>query len=172
MTTTHTVDRAQLAVAVHEAAHAVAGFVHGREIERVRLIDGDPEHAGACEFGHHPGGVPPVAVYAGTAAELRFSLGRRPTAHDVSARLAVHRDDRAMVASAGPYDLDHARGLVDRTWPAICELAAQLYGFAEVGPGDVLRALRVPSGARADACLADLRAGRRELAAREAHRMS
>ena len=163
MTTTHTVDRAQLGVAVHESGHAIVGFIHGREVERVRLIDGDPRHSGSCEFGYPPGGVPPVAVYAGTAAELRFSLGRRPTAHDVSARLAVHRDDRAMVASAGPYDLDHARGLVDRTWPAITELAALLYGYGEAGEGDVLRALRVPSGARADAYLADLRAGRRAL---------
>lgn len=68
-----------------------------------------------------------------------------------------------MVASAGPYDLDDARGLVDRTWPAICELATQLYWFAEVGPGDVLRALRVPSGARADVYLGELRSGRRAL---------
>ncbi|MDL9948260.1 hypothetical protein QSJ19_22300 [Gordonia sp. ABSL11-1] len=48
----------------------MAGFIHGREIERVGLLDGDPEHAGTCEFGHHPGGAPPVPVYAGTAAEL------------------------------------------------------------------------------------------------------
>ena len=75
----HIVDRAQLAVAVHEGGHAVAGFIHGREIERVRLLDGDPAHAGSCEFAQHPGGVPPVAVYAGTAAELRFTLGRRPS---------------------------------------------------------------------------------------------
>ena len=165
-TTKHTVDRAQLGVAVHESGHAIVGFIHGRDVERVRLIDGDPRHAGACEFGHHPGGARVHRDRRDTAAELRFSLGRRPTAHDVSARLAVHRDDRALVASAAvdePYALDEARGLVERTWPAICELAAQLYGFAEVGPGDVLRALRVPSGARADAYLADLRAGRRAL---------
>lgn len=150
-----------LAAALHESAHAIAGFVCGLDVERVRLFPDNPRHAGACEFGQAPGGTPPLVAYAGTVAELRWSLGRRPSAYQVSARLDTHREDRSLVASAGAFDLDHARGLVDRCWPAVTALARELYLRGEVGEGDVIKALRVPSGAAGDRYISELRSGYR-----------
>ncbi|MGV9713337.1 hypothetical protein ACWDTI_22035 [Gordonia sp. NPDC003424] len=154
-------ERRMLAAALHESAHAIAGFVCGLDVERVRLFPNNPRHAGACEFARHPGGTPPLVAYAGTVAELRWTLGCRPSAYQVSARLDTHREDRAIVASAGTFDLDHARGLVDRCWPAVTTLARSLYVHGEVGEGDVIKALRVPPGPAGDRYVAELRSGYR-----------
>lgn len=143
--TKHTVDRTQLAVAVHEAAHAVAGRVMGLTVRRAVIHEPDEHgHAGRCEFSRAPLGTPDVVDLAGTVAELRFQRGPRFSSFEVIDQLGVHRDDRrALVASGDPGTLDRTRRLIETTWSPIAELAARLYGYGEITGEQVDAALRL-----------------------------
>ncbi|WLP90509.1 hypothetical protein [Gordonia sp. NB41Y] len=143
--TKHTVDRAQLAVAVHEAAHAVVGRVMGLSVARAVIHPADEHgHAGRCEFSRAPLGTPDVVDLAGTVAELRFQRGPRFSSFEVIDRLSVHRDDRrALTASGDPGTLDRTRRLIETTWSPIRELAARLYGYREISGEQVDAALKL-----------------------------
>lgn len=160
MTTVRKTDRDRFATAVHEAAHAVVGLVHGLDIERVALLDGDPQHAGACWYSAAPFGIPAVVTMAGTVGEMRWRRGPNFTARDVRLRLDVNHDDRAQLASDDdPFTFDITRKLVERCWSAIGELAVELYAVGEIGEGDVIKALRIPRGRSGPAYLSALRSG-------------
>ena len=59
-------DRRRMALAIHEAAHAVVGTVFDRDVEVSRLIAGDADYAGETRFCPLDGlDLPPVVLAAG-----------------------------------------------------------------------------------------------------------
>ncbi len=164
-------DRRRMALAIHEAAHAVVGTVFDRDVEVSRLIAGDADYAGETRFCPLEGlNLPPVVLAAGVTAQSRFVHG---TWHPSRVQLAALRhgcgrhDHAALLASGDPY-VDPTP-VVRRLYPAITELAVELYHAGEAGPGHVLAALGVPRGPSGPMYLSGLRTGATSL--REPHPM-
>lgn len=147
------VDRDRLALAVHEAGHAVAGVVLGAELrnaylvpENIKMPDG---RKGEARFRARPHGTDERIVYAGPWAEAKFAVGgRRPTQQGFNAVMAtsgVH-DQRALTAAGGTHEGAAVQPIIERCWPAVMTLAKKLYKVGEVSHEDVCAALGITDG--------------------------
>ncbi|MDP0399208.1 MULTISPECIES: hypothetical protein [Tsukamurella] len=125
--------RERAAMAVHEAAHAVAAVLLGGHVELSVL---DPEDRSDLK------GLTTVAedsltadaqaqiAWAGPYAEARFDAGRRPTWRGIDAAMARsgHGDLAMITAAGGPVQADVGRveKIVEDEWPAVLRLARRI----------------------------------------------
>ncbi|MDF0532205.1 hypothetical protein P0W64_15025 [Tsukamurella sp. 8F] len=130
----------RLALAYHEAGHAVAAVLLGGQGISARLRDDDLE--GETAMSHLDEHRQPDVGWAGPYAEARFRRGRRPGYYEVRNLLDQNPHDEALIAAAGPApDFAYVEQVVDRCWPAISRVARALASAGEVDHGGVLFAL-------------------------------
>lgn len=167
-----------LRTAVHEAAHAVMGAVHGRTINYAEMLTTPATTFDGKPLKQYAGGVTtylPTArstdehaaliSAAGAAGDAVWDLGK-PTLTEVLKALAAHTHDHDDVMH-----FSHARGenpaavvarllpMVDRLWRPIADLAIELKKRHRVEHRDVLAALSIPSAEDAHRYTAAIRAG-------------
>lgn len=173
VTASSRVDRDRLALAVHEAGHAVAGVVLGAELrnaylvpENIKMPDG---RKGEARFGARPHGTDEQIVYAGPWAQAKFAAGgRRPTQREFYAVMAtsgVH-DDRVLTAAGGIHEGAGAQPIIDHCWDAVLTVAKTLYNVGEVHEEDVLNALGVNTHRPIGSQLSSIRSGAQAVPAR------
>jgi hypothetical protein len=155
-------------VAVHEAGHAIRGLLLGGEIDRVGAYGGPRTgFHGRTRF-RRPfdrGHVPAVA-HAGPHTHASWTCGGRPTIAQVDAVLAAggcqDHDQilRVYGASGGLLTVDKPSEdhLLNRTWPGVLMLAAELYRRGELDHDAVLASLGL-NRESAVMKFADLRSG-------------
>jgi hypothetical protein len=143
-------DLRRLELAVHEAAHAVIGVIHGARVQRVSLAaDGA---TGRTDFtaGSFTTGSPVVyrthIAAAGAVAEAMLVHGPRPTLRQIEARLCgSDRDElhQQAMASGFPVPIPAASviALLSRCWAAIAELTPDLYFGRTLDHTDVCAAM-------------------------------
>lgn len=168
--------RHQLGVAVHEAGHAAIGALYGARVATALVARGGPRSTpdvgGACHFAafdvvtamSHP-----LIAAAGSVAQAIWLHGRREvTGAEIDALLAINtadaRDLGTYAASTGEVvrPRSDVLPLVQRTWPAIARLGAQLHREGTIVNSDVLAALGVTdSGGVTSSQLAQIRNGQR-----------
>lgn len=143
----------RLALAVHEAAHAVIGVVHGARIQKVGLnTDGAGRISGHTDFDpvSFAAGAPSVyrshIAAAGAVAEAMLACGPRPTLRQVESRLCG--TDRAELVHEAmatlrpvPVPVAEVTSLLARCWSAVSDLAADLYIGRTVSHAEVCAAL-------------------------------
>lgn len=154
-------DRDRIGVAFHEAAHAVAAVALGGQVRKA--VIGDKPRT---EFVSCPGTIRPQVAYAGSWAQARWhTRGRRPTSRDIDLLFTVNTSDyRSLVAAGGAHVGHPVTPLLERCWPAICELSKTLYFKGEIGHDDVCAALGITDGGGPGSFeLACIRAGLRSV---------
>ncbi len=167
------VDRDRLAVAVHEAAHAVAGAGLGAELHTAilppkgMLLPGRLK--GQTFFRDHPHGTAELIAYAGPWAQAKFQAGgRRPTQReffDLLNSTGCH-DRRVLTAAGGTHEGAGVVPILDRCWDAVLTVARKLYNVGEAHRDDVLSALGITDGGGYySSQLASLRSGCRSVPA-------
>ncbi|TYQ11599.1 UNVERIFIED_ORG: hypothetical protein L601_001500000130 [Gordonia westfalica J30] len=140
-------ERARLHLAIHEAAHAVAGILLGAT--DVRAAIGDSRSGGATRcYGLLPDHEPLVA-FAGPWAEARWQAGQRPKLREVWRHLdgCGRRDRDQIVSTFGtsvPPTSDRIERLLDMTWPAVVSVAQVLHRTSEARYDDICAALDIP----------------------------
>jgi hypothetical protein len=142
-------DWQRIALAVHEAGHAVVGVLYGATIERAALADDGTD--GQCEFTAASFGPTPRAyrshiAAAGAVAAAVFHHGPRPALRQIEAQLEGSDREELRLASLSslqscPAALTEALPVVLRCWGAIGEVAATLALGDEIGHADVCVAL-------------------------------
>lgn len=145
----------RLALAVHEAAHALVGVLCGGTVERATLTEDGTD--GTCDFTadsfahdrtrYHRA----LVAAAGPAAAAIFAHNDAPTARELDAQLgAADREELRLAAlhsySSSDEQLWEALPAVRRHWRAIGTLAAQMFAGHEIDHDDVLAALGVTDG--------------------------
>lgn len=145
----------RLELAVHEAAHAVVGVVHGARLLRAKLAaDSTSGHTQFTAESFTAGGP---LVYrshiaaAGAVAEAMFAHGPRPTLRQIEARLCgSDRDELHAEAMATlhpvPVPAAELQRLLSRCWTAVGDLAADLYLGRAITHARVCAALGVTDG--------------------------
>lgn len=156
MTTTPRLDafirheRSRVELAWHEAAHCIAGVLHGGTLTRATITDGTMRGgiagrpSGATTFSSLPPSRHAFVAYAGPWAQARGRLGRRPGPREVAAVLDSTgcRDRDVLVASGGTATADpEVEVMVERCWSAVVAIAAKLHRHGSVTESDVLAAL-------------------------------
>ncbi|QNG19348.1 hypothetical protein G4H71_18315 [Rhodococcus triatomae] len=132
-------ERERIAVAFHEAGHAVAGALSGARIVCCVLTD-DPAAPGRTEYAELP-------EHAETGGNLRrpFAEARHsPALADIGAALSGTCDGDELAELGGGLARD-IEPLLSAAWPAVRALAADLFRDGHAGHGDVLRALGATS---------------------------
>ncbi len=159
--------RDRLAVAVHEAGHAVAGVALGAELRSAVLA---PEgttlrggRAGQTNFSDQATYHDPEVAYAGPWAQAKFQAGgRRPTLREFYALLdsTGHNDRQVLTAAGGTHEGAGVVPMLDRCWPAVLTVARKLHTVGEIHQEDVLGALGITDGGgEFSVQLASLRSG-------------
>ncbi|MCH9735715.1 MAG: hypothetical protein K0U78_14385 [Actinomycetia bacterium] len=122
-------ERDRLAVAVHEAGHAVAATLLGGRISMACVGTFGGYALGETRHSHVPAGAEPSILFAGPWAEARWLTGRRPTPRDMYRVLDGHgcRDYTALQASGGTAAASSVAVLLERCWPSVIELAKRLW---------------------------------------------
>lgn len=157
------VDRQALAVAVHEAGHAVAGVILGAELRNA--VVGSSRVTGLeglTTFTDRPHGSDALIHYGGPYGQAKFQAGgRRPTQRQLFAVFDGHgcRDQRALVAGGGLHEGADVQPIIDRAWPAVLTVARQLHLTGEIFQADVLAALGVDTTGNVGAQLSSIRSG-------------
>lgn len=144
-------EHTRIELAWHEAAHAVAGVLHGGRLTAATVTEGKRKGAkfsspsGLTTFGTLPAGRHAEVAFAGCWGQARGRLGRRPGSHEVSAVLGSTgcRDREVLTAAGGPDAGEAVVPLLERCWPSIAELAERLHKHGSVSQTDVLAALRL-----------------------------
>ncbi len=129
-------DPRRLHLAVHEAAHAVVGVIHGARLLRATLAsDGNAGHTQFTAASFTNGGPQVYRSHiaaAGAVAEAMLTHGPRPTLRQIEARLCgsdkedLHRQAMATLLPV-PVPAAEVTSLLARCWPAVADLAADLY---------------------------------------------
>jgi hypothetical protein len=142
-------DRRRIALAVHEAGHAVVGALYGATIERAALDDDGAD--GECEFAADTFGSTarahrPLIAAAGAVAAAVFDHGPRPTLRQIEAHLEGSDREELRLASLSSVEsptapLTDVLPVVLRCWPAIGEVATALALGEEITHADVSAAL-------------------------------
>jgi hypothetical protein len=155
LTTLTTTQRERLAVAVHEAGHAVIGALHGATVSGLRVlsvVDSEGRN-GFCSYKPFSG---PVGAYwgrilaAGPMAEAVFRYGPQFNSGQLAALLDARHTDRDELArlafSHGGMTVPSTEvlPLLTRCWSSVAELATRLYTHGSATHRDVLDALGVP----------------------------
>jgi hypothetical protein len=143
-------ERDRIALAIHVSGHAIAGTLLGGELSRavvgrsrVTGLQGLTSFDDLAEWRWA------AVAYAGPWAQARWNAGRRPTLADLYSTLhaagCAARDSDAAVLNRNGGTAAGAEvvPLLQRAWPAVTRLAAQLYRTGEVFPSDVVAALRL-----------------------------
>ena len=152
--------RLRLSLAVHEAAHACVGVLHGAELECARLIGDGPDAEGECcftassfEVGRLAAGHRSEIAAAGAVAEAVFRFGfEGATFRRIEARLVDSDDEQQLrveswrTLRSAPETFSDVLPLVKQLWTPIGELARKLYFGAELNHSDVCAALNVTDG--------------------------
>lgn len=173
-------DEQRLAVATHEAAHAVIGTLFGAQVRRAEIVRGGPRTnpgavTGFCHYDTFDFAAEAhrrEVIAAGTIAEAVFHHGPSPTERQIDALLATNPDDRnelrrAYFASGGRQPMvptAEVLPLVLRCWEPIAHLTLRLDSHGEIRHTDVLAALSIPAGSSEDAVAlraASIRSGSR-----------
>ena len=138
-----TAERERIELAMHEAAHAVAGVLHGGRVEVAEVFDRERngEH-GRVTFTGLPADAERATAYAGPWGQARWRSGPRPTIDQVRAVLASTGscDHAALIASGGGLPRE-VEPMLEVVWPAVRELAAVLFSTGRAGHDAVLAAL-------------------------------
>lgn len=143
-------DPRRLSLAVHEAAHAVVGVVHGARLLKAALaVDGASGHT---QFTAQSFAAGPSSAYrshiasAGAVAEALLTHGPRPTLRQIEARLRgsdkadLHNEAMATLRLV-PIPAAEVGSLLSRCWGAVSELAADLYMGRSLTHAQVCHAL-------------------------------
>lgn len=145
-------ERDRLALAIHEAGHAVMGTLLGGTIKAAVVGEGATFGlAGETVFDELPEYHHASVAYAGPLAESRFRHGPTPRVDQVWAVLdgCGARDQTAIVAAVGvsrpPNSAMIAKHL-KTCWSSIATVANRLYFEGEVRHVDVCAALGVTDG--------------------------
>ncbi|ANE80153.1 hypothetical protein A7U43_13250 [Mycobacterium adipatum] len=145
--------RDRLAVAVHEAGHAVGGVVLGAELRSAVLPPEGVELRGGLKgqtfFNDQAAHHDPQVAYAGPWAEAKFHAGgRRPTQRQFYAVMDSHgcHDRRVLTAAGGTHEGSGVVPILHRCWPAVLTVARTLHHVGEIHQEDVLSALGVTDG--------------------------
>lgn len=149
-------DATRLGLAVHEAAHAVIGVIHGARLLTASLArDGSSGHTQFTAESFANAARPQVyrchVAAAGAVAEAMLTCGPRPTLPQIEARLCGGDEqelhDEAM-ATLRPVPIPAAEvsSLLRRCWPAVADLAADLYLGHTISHTRVCAALGVTDG--------------------------
>jgi hypothetical protein len=138
-------ERELIELCMHESAHALAGVVLGGVL-RAATVSGGLRHgdiSGLTTFEPVPGFNEPQVAFAGVWAQARWRYDRRPTQRDIFAVLdgTGRGDDRVLSLAGGTAAGAGIVPLLERCFPAIRRVAAQLYRESAVKHGDVLAAL-------------------------------
>ena len=139
--------RSLFGLAFHEAAHCVAGVLHGGTLAESRnfLSDllGSTTYTGLAATRH------PEVAFAGPWGQARALAQRRPGLHEVRAALdGTGCHDRAVLTAAGGESAGESIvPLLERCWPSVAELAAKRLRHGQVSHADVLAALRLSDDA-------------------------
>ena len=143
--------RSLYGMAFHEAAHAVAGILHGGTLTEARIIPGRVKAGvlggprGSTTFTGLAATRHPEVAFAGVWGQARGIAGRRPGWHEIRAALdgtGCH-DKQVLTAAGGESAGDAITPLLERCWPSVAELAAKLHQTGKVSHADVLAALRL-----------------------------
>lgn len=140
---------ADLAVAVHEAGHAIAGGVLGAELRNAIVGELRGGLKGQASFLDRPHGSDALIAFAGPWAQAKFMAGgRRPTQREFFAVLdtAGCFDQRVLTAAGGLHEGAAAQPILERCWPAVLTVARQLHRTGEVHHEDVCAALGITDG--------------------------
>ncbi|WP_326544690.1 hypothetical protein QGN31_06555 [Mycobacterium sp. 2-64] len=149
---------AELAAAFHEAGHAVAAVLLGGRVHKAVLGERP-----RTEYDDLPDSVSARTTYAGPWAEARWLRGRSPGPGDMQRVLpTTSLDWQALVAAGGPAAGLAVIPLLERCWPAVERVAAELLVKGQVGHDEICTALGVTDdGGPGSLELANIRAGLR-----------
>ena len=147
--------RSLYGMAFHEAAHAVAGILHGGTLTEARIIPGRVKAGvlggprGSTTFTGLAATRHPEVAFAGVWGQARGIAGRRPGWGEIRAALdgtGCH-DKQVLTAAGGESAGDAVVPLLERCWPSVAELAARLHKHGKVSHADVLAALSLSDDA-------------------------
>ncbi|WP_349268970.1 hypothetical protein MPNTM1_04190 [Mycolicibacterium parafortuitum] len=162
-------ERDRLGLAVHEAAHALVGVLHGATVERASLTDDGQD--GECtftedSFAHdHTRYRRALVAAAGPAAAAMFHHTDRVALRQIDAHLGAGDREELRLASLHSFSTSDeqlwtALPIVRRCWRPIGILAAKMFARHEINHDDVLAALGVTdSGGPSSVDLARIRNG-------------
>lgn len=159
------VDRERADVCCHEASHCIAATVLGGMVDKSVVLSREhwTDIQGWTEYAELPDAIAAPVTFAGPWAQARRAAGRRPTSREIDAVFAANgcRDHRKLTAAGGVYDTDADRivPVLERCWPSIISLAAQLYRNGQAGHSDVLDALGIGYTDDLQMAVASIRAG-------------
>lgn len=171
-------DKMSLRIAVHESSHAVAGALLGGVVRSAVMTDSRVWGVnGLTTFEEVPPSSSPAIAYAGPYGEGRWLDGRHPSQRTMRAlmRGSGHGDHKSICAAAAAADVygygdtsAEARRtvppLLERTWPAVINLARTIHRNSEATHDDVCKALGITDGGgRSSSQLASLKAGLRRV---------
>ena len=173
MTTPRTLtdaDRRHIALAVHEAAHAVVGVLHGAQLDSATVADNHSD--GACRFTAAGFGTTPThyrahIAAAGAVAAAIFHHGRQARLHHIERFLSPGDREElrlAAITDRAPFTepLLAVKPTILRCWDAITDLSATLIADGQIRHRDVCTALGLTDdGGPGSAQLAGIRAGLR-----------
>ncbi|WP_374025610.1 hypothetical protein [Mycobacterium sp. HNNTM2301] len=139
-------ERERAATAFHEAGHAIAATLLGGRIRVAVVSEGRTfGMLGKTVHDEVAAGSWPSILYAGPWAEARLGAGRRPTQREMFTALDRNVcDDRELSRAGGSVTGAAIVPLLERCWPSVAKLAAQLWSNSEVRHADVCAALRIP----------------------------
>ena len=146
----------RIETAYHEAAHAVAGVLHGGRLTAATITEGKRKGAtfsspsGLTTFASLPSTRHAPVSYAGVWGQARARAGgRRPGRRELFAVLESTgcKDREVLTAAGGPDAGESVVPLLETCWPSVAELAAKLHRHGKVSHSDVLAALRLSDDA-------------------------
>jgi hypothetical protein len=161
-------EREHLEICVHEAAHAVAGVMHGAQLRNAVVASGRVTGVqGLTKFADAPRGIDAKLAYAGPYGHAKFQAGgRRPTQRQIHSVFASggRCDHTVLSLAGGTHTGASVVPLIDECWPGIIRVAQKLYSEGEVLHSDVCEALGLTdNGGPSSAQLAGLRSGFRKV---------
>ncbi|ETZ52573.1 hypothetical protein [Mycobacterium avium] len=171
-------DKMSLRIAVHESSHAVAGALLGGVVRSAVMTDSRVWGVnGLTTFEEVPPSSSPAIAYAGPYGEGRWLDGRHPSQRTMRAlmRGSGHGDHKSICAAAAAADVygysdtsaearRTVQPLLERTWPAVINLARTIHRNSEATHDDVCKALGITDGGgRSSSQLASLKAGLRRV---------
>jgi hypothetical protein len=143
-------EHSRIDLAWHEAAHCVAGVLHGGTLTRAAITEGKRKGgkfgkpSGVTTFAALPSTRHALVAYAGPWGQARGRLGRRPGPVDLRRVLDSTgcKDRDVLIASGGDAD-PKVELMLENCWPAVHAIAAKLLRTASVTEADVLAALKL-----------------------------